>query len=316
MAARLAFRPRAAGYQQLRPSQQLLSQQLLPSQQSRTFAATRAAAADIDPTARAMEQMQKRPSTPSFRTQQKGQMMSVPNDMGLLPGTFVRPTGANLPGLFDAKARFAVEKAWVKSKFQNTLSLVVWKFFSRSGKPRPQLSRRQVPALGSGLLKEMYSAFAEGDVHTLSRICTDGLLDSFSKRIAARSPNERITWTLHGTPKVRIVSDCAVKVPVPGVPKDKPCGLRQVVVRIKSRQSLVRAYARKDRTGKETLVDRAGKPMPVDDKGEVSAEVRELEAKNLKEYVVLQRRMWMAKEEPWRVWGLVNETSIDKIEAQ
>ena len=68
------------------------------------------------------------------------------------------------------------------------------------------------------------------------------------------------------------------------LPMVKGAALRQAVVRLQSRQSLVKL----DSNGE--VVNGAG------------------EVKQVKEYVVIQRRMWKEKEEPFMVWGTVEES--------
>ena len=68
------------------------------------------------------------------------------------------------------------------------------------------------------------------------------------------------------------------------IPNMTDAGLRQAVVKIKSRQSLEKLHG-------------AGKP--ISDSGPAQDKV---------EYVVVQRKMWDAKEQEWMVWGTVAES--------
>ena len=68
------------------------------------------------------------------------------------------------------------------------------------------------------------------------------------------------------------------------LPMAKGAALRQAVVRLQSRQSLAK----------------------LDSNGEVVNGTGEI--KQVKEYVVIQRRMWKGKEEPFMVWGTVEES--------
>jgi len=125
----------------------------------------------------------------------------------------------------------------------------------------------------------MYTAFAENDLTTLTSTCTSGLLSSFTSRLATLPPNETLRWTLHAyTRRPRVVSHRAILLPM-----FKGAALRQAVVKLQSKQSLARV--RKD----GSLVEGTGG-------------VREV-----REYVVVQRRMWSEKEERWMVWGTVEE---------
>jgi len=125
----------------------------------------------------------------------------------------------------------------------------------------------------------MYTAFAENDLPTLTTTCTSGLLSSFTSRLATLTPHETLRWTLHAyTRRPRVVSHRAILLPM-----FKGAALRQAVVKLQSKQSLARV--RKD----GSVVEGTGR-------------VREV-----REYVVVQRRMWGEKEEGWMVWGTVEE---------
>ncbi len=91
-------------------------------------------------------------------------------------------------------------------------------------------------------------------------------------------------WTIHSYGRfLRTVSDRAARLPIEGA------GLRQAVVRIRSRQSLTRF--------------RDGQVMAG------SGQEREV-----KEYVVIQRRLWKGREEAWLVWGTMEESAVEKVE--
>ncbi|KAL8914146.1 MAG: hypothetical protein Q9171_001141 [Xanthocarpia ochracea] len=128
-----------------------------------------------------------------------------------------------------------------------------------------------------------------GDITTLSTICTEGLLASFKSRIAARSRKERLRWTLHkfvGSP--RFVSHRVAILPYKG------SAIRQVVVRLRSRQSLARLVSMGPGRP-DALLQGTGDEKPVS------------------EYLVLQRRMWKEVEEPWMIWGTTDETDPDTV---
>ncbi|KAL8659691.1 MAG: hypothetical protein Q9226_000316 [Calogaya cf. arnoldii] len=128
-----------------------------------------------------------------------------------------------------------------------------------------------------------------GDVTTLSTICTEGLLASFKSRIAARPRNERFRWNLHKF--IRAPKFVSQRV---GVLPYKGSAIRQVVVRMRSRQSLARMVSRGP-----------GRP---------DAQIQGTgEEKDVTEYLVLQRRIWKEIEEPWMVWGTTDETDPDTV---
>jgi len=71
---------------------------------------------------------------------------------------------------------------------------------------------------------------------------------------------------------------------------EKGTGLRQAVARIKSVQRLTR-------------YDADGEAVPGSGK-----------EKEVVEYVVVQKRLWLGKEHPWRIWGTTEETTIEALE--
>lgn len=74
----------------------------------------------------------------------------------------------------------------------------------------------------------------------------------------------------------------------------KYLALRQVIVRIRSIQSLTKTVL--GSSGKEdSVVIGTGKETPTD------------------EYVVIQRRIWKEKEGPWIIWGTTQESDVDII---
>ena len=107
-------------------------------------------------------------------------------------------------------------------------------------------------------------------------------------RIASRPHDERTRWTLHkyvGFP--RVVSHRVTGLP----PKDS--ALRQVIVKIKSKQSLARL--RRNEAGEEVVATGSDN------------------VKQLLEYLVLQRRIFKALEGPWMIWGTVEETKPEEV---
>ncbi|KAF2089966.1 hypothetical protein K490DRAFT_35116 [Saccharata proteae CBS 121410] len=129
------------------------------------------------------------------------------------------------------------------------------------------------------------------DTATLEEICASGLLESCRARISARESNELIHWMkLSNRSRPRIVSDRAVRIPIPDAPEDQlPSVLRQVVVRLHTRQYLIRGFWE----GRNLMCDAA--------------------SKDVVEYVVLQKRIWKGEEESWRIWGMTKETDLKRL---
>lgn len=74
----------------------------------------------------------------------------------------------------------------------------------------------------------------------------------------------------------------------------KAGAMRQAVVRIQSRQSLARIIG-VGPDGQEMIAKGTGQEQEI------------------REYVVVQRRIWKGVEGPWIVWGTTQETSLSKI---
>jgi len=138
-----------------------------------------------------------------------------------------------------------------------------------------------------GLHRQMYSAFAEGDVRTLDQICCDGLRESFRGRVASRPKGERWEWELvKYTKRAKVLSHRAASLGIEGM------GLRQAVVRIASRQKLTR-YG----------VDGSVVPGSGQEKETV-------------EYLVIQKKLERAAEQEWMVWGTTEETTLQMLEEE
>lgn len=104
--------------------------------------------------------------------------------------------------------------------------------------------------------------------------------------MASRRADEQLRWTLHKYGRSpRIVSDRAARLPFEGT------GIRQAVVRIRSRQSLTKL--------------KNGQAVPGTG-----------QEKDMLEYVVLQRRFLKGQEDPWLIWGTMEETTMDKVKAK
>jgi protein MBA1 len=66
--------------------------------------------------------MKKIPAQQGMRSRMKNlSRQEIPNDLGLMPQTFIRPPPQDLPKLFSAdwKQRMKVEWLWTRTRFQN-----------------------------------------------------------------------------------------------------------------------------------------------------------------------------------------------------
>lgn len=140
----------------------------------------------------------------------------------------------------------------------------------------------------------MWLTLCSGNLDILEKICTEGLYTSFRSRIAARARDERVRWTKHhDIRRPRVLTNRATALPIQGM---KECGMRQVVVRLRSKQSLARLMPNKT-TKEYIMVDGTDKE------------------KDVTELLVIQRRMLNGKEEPWKVWGTTQESDVTDIAA-
>ena len=141
--------------------------------------------------------------------------------------------------------------------------------------------------------------FLRGDAPALRRICCDGLANKLANQIEKRPIGEKVTWNLVSwlsQPStfftgIRIVSDRATQIP-----EVKNSGIRQIVVRMTSRQS-------------------KSKSTPFRARGKASITVPETPAKeqDCHEYIVIQEIIWNGKNSGWRVWGHTVPSDIDRI---
>ncbi|KAL3420182.1 hypothetical protein PVAG01_08681 [Phlyctema vagabunda] len=218
------------------------------------------------------------------------QMSQLPSDIGLLADTFVTPSGSNVPSIFSNPRGLLKLQWWrLRYRFRDAFSSLVLKWSSPSIKswyrPSLKLNRSQIAPSAVALHQTMYTAFAEGDIRTLRKICTDGVFDSFQARIASRPRGERTQWELvKYNKRARLVSNRAARLPVDGA------AVRQAVVRITSTQRLTRFKPN------GAVIPGTGKE------------------KDVVEYVVLQKKYWQWKEEDWQVWGTTDVTTLQKLE--
>ncbi|KAL2009180.1 hypothetical protein VTN00DRAFT_7374 [Thermoascus crustaceus] len=257
----------------------------------------------------------KPPAQPSAKVRIRTSLWSsLPQDIGLLPGTFIRPLWRDMPSLFEQpRQRLHMEWLWLKTGFQNFLGILAYSKWLNKGLPLRLRERRKA---ARELHQRMYTAFAAGDVNTIRKICCTGLSNSLSARIANRPSDERITWTLekyNRTPAtyftgIRVVSDRVTQIP------ERPdSGVRQVVVRITSRQST----STMSLPAKRGVQESAGSPSLRSETKSTSASQEPVAVKqqDCTEYIVFQKFRWMGEEEDWRIWGHTNPTTVEDLDS-
>ncbi|CAD0109515.1 unnamed protein product [Aureobasidium uvarum] len=277
----------------------------------------------------------KQPSQKSFEVMKKEQMKNIdqmPNDVGLIPATFIMPTGNRLPSLTaDFSTRFALEKhrAWLRIKeifgyglplppppppipvSDLDLRLLHSAFFfgpeetntySHSRhymgyfhvKPRADFQTSAIPSIAKSLYQDMYTAFASGNLAPVAPKLCENVHMSLEQRIQQRSANVGIAWTLHNwTATPKIVSHKYMPMSLEdNKDKTKQTTIQQVCVRMQSLQSLKKV--RRVKQGNKTV--------------EVIEEGSSAAPKEVVEYLVVQRLCKRGKMGPWMVWGTTTES--------
>lgn len=154
-----------------------------------------------------------------------------------------------------------------------------------------------------------------------------------TKRIASRPANVDLSWQLvRHLSAPRVLSNRFTIFPFPGADDSRaPCAFRQLVVRLKTRQRLtierndpqVHSHLSSTTKGRKALAWSPDGPqrLPAANEAEAAeAEAAETQTetepieKDVTEYMLLQRRMWKGVEEPWKVWGFVDKTTLESIE--
>lgn len=162
-----------------------------------------------------------------------------------------------------------------------------------------ELSSRQ--AIARDLHKQLYTSIAEGDLNTLNKIATSGLLQKQRMRLDQRKdaglPKE--TWTVKyrgiTLPRwvpwplslfipfqsTKVLADRAAPLPIGDQTKTR---LRQMVVRIDTTQTLDKNNGQGPKTA------------------------------DITEYMVIQKLKLEGKPEDWMVWGTVRPSTVKEIE--
>lgn len=109
-------------------------------------------------------------------------------------------------------------------------------------------------------------------------------------QIQNRPSTEKVSWKLVGDKfrGARVMADRAIKIP------DMPnSGIRQVVVRLSSRQAVTKTTAGQSAASQE--VTPAAKEQ------------------DCLEYVVIQQLVWHGKEAEWQIWGTTNAIDMKTL---
>jgi protein MBA1 len=247
----------------------------------------------------------KQPAQPSMSRTQKEQQAAmlrsgqVPDDIGLLPDTFVLPRNPT------ERWTWKLRKAWAKTRFVDFYGMLAFKWFLI--KPRPQMEVFAVAPKAAELHKEMYTAFAAGNLEAVKdRVCT-GLFGSLRGRLLQRAPNTFLRWSVKkqlSAPKL-----CSYKAAALPYEKSQDSTERnaqiQAVVKLHTLQSLQHAKKVSKREGKTN--SKAGVVVTMEEN------VGAVEEKESVEYVVVQRTLRKGKMGPWQIWGFTDETTLAQL---
>jgi protein MBA1 len=250
------------------------------------------------PTRSMMRGQMKQPAQPSISRAQKEQQEAmirsgqVPDDVGLLQDTFV------LPRASGDRWSWRLRKRWAYVRLIDTYGMIAFKWLV---KPRPKFELSTIAPKAAEMHKEMYTAFAAGNLETVqSKICT-GLYGSLRGRVGQRAPNTYLRWSVKkqlSAPKL-----CSFKAAVLPGPKGESSEERnaqiQAVVKLHTLQSLQHVKKTAKRVNQRMVTNEEL----------VGAE----EEKESVEYVVLQKTLRRGKMNNWQVWGFTNETSLQQL---
>lgn len=175
-------------------------------------------------------------------------------------------------------------------------------------------------AIAKELHKEMFANFATGDLQSVETKLCPGMLSSLEQRITQRPRNTSYLWHLHKyVTSPTLVSYKAFPIPETlKWPRGERHGIVQAVVRIHSLQSLqplkrVMQTEGNKRVVKEFVTDGKGVEWP----RERMIENRWLgNGKETVEYVLLQQIYKRTEPGEWKVWGMAEESTLEKIELQ
>ncbi|KAI9715226.1 MAG: hypothetical protein M1828_000924 [Chrysothrix sp. TS-e1954] len=229
-----------------------------------------------------------------------------PEDMGLFEGTVVFPTRPNRPPITSAPwqmTKVQFRRAWRRTV--DFLGLLRYKF--TGGRPYRNLELRKVTSTAMAMHRNLYTAFAEGNMTYLKKDVCDGLRDHLGARLALRPHGAQYAWTLHKyLNRPRVISQRIAQLPMTDRSGNQPF-VRQAVVRIVSRQTL---ELLPDEFGD---VENSGGGKRAWERGGGEFEPL-VESKDVEENFVIQKRIWNAKDEGWKIWGTVEETKWEALE--
>ncbi|EDU50251.1 Tim44 domain containing protein [Pyrenophora tritici-repentis] len=262
---------------------------------------------------------------------------SMQQDIGLLQNTMIRAPFRELwkHGLWTWPVYF-----WklVKSKgtglysrflYRTCVQKKGWDYYT----PIDYWEWKQFKYIAKRHYEHVYNSFAAGNVRKLKDTCLPPFLRKIQSQIAVRG-GLRVNWKIHGNIAARIVSHRAS----PLGESHPDTAYRQLVVRLKSKQSITRTKSgrkaasssstgpRRPSEGLPWMPDAAREQMQRERKAKAEGHVDgvELPQENdvffdtevpttVVEYLVLQKRVIRGVEEDWKVWGFTRETTPELL---
>ena len=253
---------------------------------------------------KAMKPQGKRASQPSMAVTHKAQKDralregQMPDDLGLLPDTFILPQKAT--ERWSSKLR----KKWLRMRFWEIVGAVSYRLFFV--KPRPKLQLGRIPEVAKRLHTQMYEHFATGNLEPVEKHLCAGLLGSLRHRVSLRPQGQTLRWKLvKYLSQPRLVSYKSAMLPgQTGDTAYERNGIVQAVVRIHSMQALQRVQRSQARENGRLVIR------------EEALDGDKERPKETVEYVVVQKMLRRGKEGDWMLWGFAEATTLDKIEKE
>ncbi|KAF2691507.1 hypothetical protein K458DRAFT_1554 [Lentithecium fluviatile CBS 122367] len=250
-------------------------------------------------------------STSTQNQEQLDDESNLPDDIGILPGTFIHkpllsqwtsPLRRSEPSEDDPW--YKKNKVFARLNYEGHFLVSIVKQWIMLTRFRFDLGLLRCPPLywnplNRGLVKNiareryahLYQSFAEGDSKAISEMCLSSVAKKFNDRITARPRGLKAEWSHNADSiKTSMISNRATMLSFPGY---DTTGVHQIVLRMQSNQSL--AYNNAASTQGQDALTYISKEGTV------------------VEYLVLQRLMIRGVFKEWKVWGFAREWDLETI---
>jgi protein MBA1 len=254
---------------------------------------------------------------------------------GILDGTYVKPTGRNLPefSLSDVsnlwKTLGARWRIFKQDRWARIQDMVALRYSGRwTVKPPLQIvKKKEVKDIAKQFHEEIYTAFAAGDLGPVKDKLAPGFYESLINHMREQRRDTVRQWRIERY--VREPKVCSYRLavmPAEGAAAKKSkaeqaanaYGMIQAVVRIHTVQSMLtrqkkRVWDEVTRSTKTQLVPLNQRGVEISEAG--AEEVRKAGAKETVEYFVIQRKFVHSKPQEWQAWGTTVESTPEKLKA-